>query len=63
MKVHYKNFEGKEEFIENVIHIQNLDDRRMELLLEDGKEFILLIENIEGIYDSSVGKLKHDKGK
>jgi predicted transcriptional regulator len=50
MKIHYQNIHKEERFIENVIHIQNLDNEIFEALLENGKTLTLRVEGIEGIY-------------
>jgi hypothetical protein len=50
MKIHYQNIRKEERFIENVVHIQNLDNEIFEVLLENGKTLTLRVEGIEGIY-------------
>jgi hypothetical protein len=50
MKIHYQNIHKEEKFIDNVVHIQNLDNEIFEVLLENGKTLTLRVEGIEGIY-------------
>ncbi len=54
MKIHYLNLKGQEQFIDGVIHLQNVDDEHFTALMENGKEHKLRVSGIEGIVDSSV---------
>jgi len=52
MKIHYQNIHGKEKFIDNVIHIQNIDNEKFEVLLNSEKTLTIRVSGIEGIYDN-----------
>jgi hypothetical protein len=54
MIVHYQNRSGDEKFIKGVIHLQNIDNERLEALLENEKTIILRIAGIEGIFDEKL---------
>lgn len=56
MKVHYLNRDGKERFLNNIIHLQNIDDENFLATLNDGTEYNLKVSRIEGIYykDNSI---------
>ena len=51
MKIHYQNIHSEEKFIDNVLHIQNIDNEHFEVLLSGGKTLIIRVAGIEGIYD------------
>jgi hypothetical protein len=50
MTIHYQNAQHEEKFINNIVHVQNLDNETFEALLENGKTLTLRAERIEGIY-------------
>ena len=50
MKIHYKNKEGQEKMISNIIHLQNVNNRLFVSTNNNGKEYILNVVGIEGIY-------------
>lgn len=56
MKIHYLNRDGKERFLNNIIHLQNIDDENFLATLNDGTEYMLKVSRIEGIYykDNSI---------
>lgn len=56
MKIHYQNSRGEEQFIDGVMHLQNVDDEHFTALMKNGKELTLRVAGIEGIVDSSVLK-------
>lgn len=51
MKIHYHNAKGEETFIDDVIHLQNVDNYTWVALLKGGKELTLRTDRIEGIAD------------
>jgi len=51
MKIHYQNKNGEEKFIDNVVHLQNLDNETFEALLSNQKVIYLKVSRIEGIYN------------
>lgn len=54
MKIHYQNRLGEEKFIDNVIHLQNIDNETFEALLPEERTLILRVSGIKGIYDGTV---------
>ena len=56
MKIHYLNAKGEEIFIDNVVHLQNIDNYTWEATTKSGKELILKTERIEGIIDLDLAK-------
>lgn len=54
MKIHYLNLKGEQRFIDNIIHLQNVDNEHFTALMESGRELTLRVSGIEGIVDSSV---------
>jgi hypothetical protein len=54
MKIHYLNSNKEEKFLDNIMHLQNVDNRTWDALTKDGKELTLLTERIEGIADTGL---------
>lgn len=61
MKIHYLNRDGKEKFLTNIIHLQNIDDKTFIATLKDGKEYSLKVSRIEGIYYKDNSTEDNDK--
>ena len=51
MRIHYLNAKGEEVFIDNVIHLQNVDNYTWTATTKSGKELTLKTDRIEGIAD------------
>ena len=56
MKIHYLNAQGEENFINGIIHLQNIDNYTWIATTKSGKELTLKTERIEGIADMSILK-------
>lgn len=56
MKIHYLNAKGEEVFIDNIMHLQNVDNYTWIAATKSGKELTLRTERIEGIADMSILK-------
>lgn len=51
MRIHYLNAKGEEVFIDNVIHLQNVDNYTWIATTKRGKGLTLRTDHIEGIAD------------
>ena len=51
MKIHYLNAKGDEKFIDNIMHLQNVDNYTWIATTKSGKELTLKTERIEAIVD------------
>lgn len=58
MKIHYLNSKGEEVFLDEVIHLQNVDNLTWIATTKSGKELTLLTERIEGIADLAKAERK-----
>lgn len=56
MIIHYQNSKGTEQFIRDVIHLQNIDNYKWEAVMDNGRSLTLRTAGIEGIYDKDPGK-------
>lgn len=54
MKIHYLNAKGEEVFIDNIMHLQNVDNYTWVAATKSGKELTLRTERIEGIADMGI---------
>lgn len=54
MKVHYMNGMNEEKFIDNVAHLQNVDNNIFIATLTNGKDLTLCVNRIEGIADTTL---------
>lgn len=60
MIVIYQNAEGKEVRFRNIIHLQNIEDGKLEVLTSNGREYILRFDRVEAIADESLFKEKEE---
>ena len=56
MKIHYLNAKGEEVIIDNIMHLQNIDNYTWIAATKNGKELTLKTERIEGIADMGILK-------
>ena len=54
MKIHYQTKNGEEKFLDNVIHLQNVDNEHLIVTFANGNEITLNICGLEGVFDPSV---------
>ena len=50
MIIHYQNSRGIEQFIRDVIHLQNINNDTWEAVMNNGRSLTLRTAGIEGIY-------------
>lgn len=54
MFIHYQNAKGEERFLRDVIFVQNIEDGKLEAVLESGAVLTLLWDRIEGIGENAL---------